>query len=198
MSFSVKQRTDFGAAVKALRETATGKEATMYTALRDLFVDILGYPKTSIVVDTAGARGRPDVTIYAPGGAASSRVSWIVIEAKDETGAVSTGSKRLKLYAEKAKYIMADTAYFVMVDPQRLVARGAGLGRQEDADIEVEWATVTPEAFFQALEPLRAEVAGVPAVMQRFRDGDENLIACDRLSIEESADAAAKLATRVN
>ncbi len=29
MSFSVKQRTDFGAAVKALRETAAGKEATM-------------------------------------------------------------------------------------------------------------------------------------------------------------------------
>ena len=173
MSFSVKQRTDFGAAVKALRETAPGKEATMYTALRDLFVDILDYPKTSIVVDTAGARGGPDVTVYAPGGAASSRVSWIVMEAKDEVGAISIGSKRLKLYAEKAKYITADTD--VMVDPQRLVARGAGLGRQEDADIEVEWATVTPEAFFQALEPLRAEVAGVPAVMQRFRDGDESL-----------------------
>jgi hypothetical protein len=198
MSFSVKQRTEFGAAVKALRETGAGKEATMYTALRDLFVDILGYPKTSIVVDTAGARGRPDVTVFAPGGAASSRVSWIVMEAKDEKDAVSTGAKRLKLYAEKAKYITADTAYFVMVDPQRLVARGAGLGRQEDADIEVKWATVTPEAFFQALEPLRAEVAGVPAVMQRFRDGDESLIACDRLSIEESADAAAILATRVN
>jgi hypothetical protein len=164
----------------------------MHTALRDLFVDILGYPKTSIVVDTAGARGRPDVTIYAPGGAVSSQVSWIVLEAKDETGAVSTGTKRLKLYAEKAKYITADTAYFVMVDPQQLIARGAGLGRQEHADIELEWATVTPEAFLHALEPLRAEVAGIPVVMQRFRDGDESLIACDRLSIEESADAAAK------
>ncbi len=47
MTFSTKQRTDFAAAVKALRETAPGKEATMYTALRDLFVDILAYPKTS-------------------------------------------------------------------------------------------------------------------------------------------------------
>lgn len=35
------------------------KEATMYTALRDLFVEVLGYPKTSIVVDTAGTPGRP-------------------------------------------------------------------------------------------------------------------------------------------
>lgn len=54
-------------------------------------------------------------------------------------------------------------------------------------------ATITPEAFFHALEPLRADVAGVPAVMQRFRDGDESLIACDRLSIDDSANAAAKL-----
>ena len=41
----------------------------MYTALRDLFVDVLGYPKTAIVVDTASMRGRPDVTVFAPGGA---------------------------------------------------------------------------------------------------------------------------------
>lgn len=32
MSFSPTQRTEFGAAVKALRETDAGKEATMYTA----------------------------------------------------------------------------------------------------------------------------------------------------------------------
>ncbi|MPZ36326.1 MAG: N-6 DNA methylase [Rhodospirillales bacterium] len=198
MALSTKQRTDFAAAVKALRETSPGKEATMYTALRDLFVDILGYPKSSIVVDTAGVRGRPDLTVYAPGGAASTRVSWIVMEAKAEPGAVSTGAKRTKLYAEKAKYITTDTAYFVMVDPQRLVARGTGLGRQEHADIEIEWATVTPEAFEHGLEPLRAEVASVPAVMQKFRDGDESLIACDRLSIDENADAAIQLATRIN
>jgi hypothetical protein len=68
MSFSAKQRSDFEAAVEALRNTVKGKEATMYTALRDIFVDVLGYPKTSIVVDTAGLRGRPDITIHAPGG----------------------------------------------------------------------------------------------------------------------------------
>jgi hypothetical protein len=198
MSFSAKQRADFADAVKALLETARGKEATMYTALRDLFVDILGYSKTSVVIDTSGARGRPDLTVYAPGGASATRVSWIVMEAKDEKDAVSSGAKRVKLFAEKAKYITADTAYFVMVDPQRLVARGAGMGRQEHADIEVNWASATPETFLGKLEPLRAEVAGVPAVMQRFRDGEESLIACDRLSVDDKAGEAAKLATRIN
>jgi hypothetical protein len=45
----------------------------MYTALRDLFVDLLQYPKTSVVTDTAGERGRPDLTVYASGGAAGAR-----------------------------------------------------------------------------------------------------------------------------
>jgi hypothetical protein len=70
MTFTPKQRADFKAAVDALQATVKGKEATMYTSLRDLFVDILGYAKTSVVVDTAGTRGRPDLTVYAPGGAA--------------------------------------------------------------------------------------------------------------------------------
>jgi hypothetical protein len=119
--------------VKALRDTEVGKEATMYTALRDLFVDLLGYPKINVVTDIAGKRGRPDLTVYAPGGTAGSRIAWIVIEAKDEKGAVSDQTQRLKLYAEKAKYITADTAYIVMVDPVMLVARGAGIGKQADA-----------------------------------------------------------------
>lgn len=171
----------------------------MYTALRDLFVDILDYPKTSVVVDTAGTRGRPDLTVYAPGGANASRVSWIVLEAKDERGAVSTPAKRLKLFAEKAKYITADTAFFVMADPVKLIARGIGLGRETTADIEVPWDGLTIEAFAQALAPLRAEVAGVPIVLERFRSGDESLIACDRLSGDESKmPAAEKLAIQIN
>jgi hypothetical protein len=46
----------FDAAVHALIATVKGKEATMYTAPRDLFVDVLGYPKTGIVLDNAGKR----------------------------------------------------------------------------------------------------------------------------------------------
>lgn len=121
MPLTAKQRVDFDATIRALRETEIGKEATMYTVLRDLFVDLLQYPRTSVVVDTAGRRGRPDLTVYAPGGATGGRVAWIVLEAKDERDAVSDPAKRLKLYAEKAKYITSDTAYIVMVDPVILV-----------------------------------------------------------------------------
>ncbi len=196
MIFSAKQKTEFDAAVTALRTTVKGKEATMYTALRDLFVDVLGYPKTNIVVDTAGMRGRPDVTIFAPGGAEDSRVSWIVGECKDEHGAVGSPAARLSLYAEKAKYITADTAYFMMADPQMLVIRSVGSGN--DADIEVPWAGLTIDAFAETLAPLRAEVAGVPELLREFRAGNESLIARDKLTALADADAATKVAIQIN
>jgi hypothetical protein len=164
MSFSAKQKNDFDAAIASLEATPKGKEATMYTSLRDLFVDVLGYPKTSIVVDTAGTRGRPDISVFAPGGATGSRVSWIVGEVKDEHGAVANPANRVALFAEKAKYITADTAYFIMADPQMLVFRGVGLGPQ--ADIEVPWAGLSIEAFAEVLAPLRSEVAGVPEMLR--------------------------------
>ena len=141
-------------------------------------------------------RGRPDVTVFGPGGADSSRVAWIVGECKDEHGAVASGPARLSLYAEKAKYITADTAYFMMADPGMLVIRPIGSG--DAADIEVPWAGLTIEAFAEKLAPLRAEVAGVPEMLQEFRAGNETLIARDKLTAAPAADAAEQLAVQIN
>ncbi|MGK4495652.1 hypothetical protein ACSLVN_27975, partial [Klebsiella pneumoniae] len=77
---------------------------------------------------------------YAEGATAGSRVAWIVVEAKDEPGATALGAARTKLFAEKAKYITADTAFFVMVDPVSFVARSTGPGQQNTPDIEITWA----------------------------------------------------------
>ena len=170
----------------------------MYTCLYNLFVDVLGYPKTTVVIDTSGARGRPDLTVYAPGGAATGKVAWMVVEAKDEHGAVAAGARRVKLFAEKAKYITADTAFFVMVDPVMIVVRGTGAGQQGHNDVEVPWSGLTIDDFASRLEPLRAAIAGVPEVLGRFRSGDESLIGCDPLSVPDASDASMKLAAQVN
>lgn len=198
VTFTTKQRNAFKDAVRALRETALGRESTMYTALFSLFVEVLGYSRSSVVIDTSGARGRPDLTIYAPGGTAGSRIAWIVVEAKAEPGQAADHTKRGRLYGEKAKYITADTAYIMMVDPTIIVARGASIGHAS-ADIEVPLvARLTLETFAETLAPLRAEVGGVPAVLGRFRNGDETLIACDKLSAEDGADDNTRLAVRVS
>ena len=196
MPFSSKQRSDFDAAVQALRATPRGKEATMYTSLRDLFVDVLGYPKLNVVVDTTGRRGRPDITIYAPGASPGFRVDWIVGEAKAEPGAVSNPTSRAILFAEKAKYITADTAYFAMMDPDMMVVRTVGAVGL--AELTVRWKGLTIDAFFENLAHLRYEVAGVPELLREFRAGNEALIARDKLMAPVGADDATVVAVQVN
>ena len=76
MTFNAGTRETFQNSIAALVATESGKEASMYTVLRDLFTDVLGYPKTSVVTDVGSQRGRPDVTVFAPGGNDAGRVSW--------------------------------------------------------------------------------------------------------------------------
>ena len=172
----------FDIARNSLVATAKGLEPTMYGPLRDLFVEVLGYPPQDVDIDRSGARGRPDITVFAPGAVESSKVAWIVLEAKDEHDACKTPAKRKALFAEKSKYITADTAWFIMVDPTTLVARPADRGGDASTDIVLDLATLTYDAFIESTAELRAEIAGVPHLLSRFRDGDESLIAIDRLT----------------
>jgi SAM-dependent methyltransferase len=172
----------FDIAVATLRATERGQEATMYGPLRDLFIEVLGYPPQHVDIDRSGARGRPDITVFAPGATDGSKVAWIVLEAKDEHDACKTNAKRAALFAAKSKYITADTAWFVMVDPTTLVARPADRGGDASTDIVLDLATLTHQSFVTGLAELRSDVAGVPHMLARFRAGDESLIAVDRLT----------------
>jgi hypothetical protein len=78
----------FTEAIRLIRETKKGQEAAMYGPLRDLFCDVLAYPRGSVVIDVAGEAGRPDVTCRAPSGITDRNgkgmeVDWIVVEAKE-------------------------------------------------------------------------------------------------------------------
>ncbi len=79
MPFTNEQRERFDLAKNGLLGTAPGRESTMYGYLRDLFVEVLGYAGNEVFIDTAGARGRPGLTVFAPGGNNAARVAWIVV-----------------------------------------------------------------------------------------------------------------------
>lgn len=146
---SPKER--FGIAREKLVATENGQEATMYGPLRDLFVEVLGYPPSDVDIDRSGARGRPDLTVFAPGGAPGAKVAWIVLEAKDEHGACKTEAGRKALFAEKSKYITADTAWFVMVEPTILVARPADRGGDASTDIVVDYSRRYPHGHLRSV-----------------------------------------------
>ena len=154
----------------------------MYAPLRDIFAAALGYDRRSIDIDRAGTRGRPDLTVFAPGGREGTVVPWIVLEAKEEHGSVADRTRRAVLFEEKAKYITADTAWFVFVDPTMLVARPVERGASDAGDIELHLASVTIEEFAIKFAALAADRSGVPILLERFRSGDNSLIATERLS----------------
>jgi hypothetical protein len=103
-----KPEASFAEAIQSLRDTPTGQEAAMYGPLRDIFCDVLGYPRPKVVIDVAGEGGRPDVTCRAPSGLTdragkSIDIDWIVVEAKAEHHAFSSESKRELIFAKKSK-----------------------------------------------------------------------------------------------
>lgn len=190
------ERATFDEAVSTLYGTGKGRESVMYGPLRDLF-QLLGYARRHIHIDMVGRRGRADITVQAPGGNARGEVVWIVVEAKDERGAAADPVRRRALYQEKAKYITSDTAYILMVDPTAIVIRNTAMGAQSEGDIVLPLNGLTLETFLDKSAPIRAEVAGVPEVLKRFREGDESIIACDRLTAAADADADAELAAQI-
>ena len=69
-----------------------------------------------------------------------------------------------------------------MVDPTAWVARPADRGTDASTDIVLDLERVSFEEFSRQCANLHANAAGVPKRLERFRDGDETLIAVDRLS----------------
>ena len=166
----------------------------MYGPLRDIFCDVLDYPRSSVHIDIAGEAGRPDVTCRAPSGimdrnGKSLDIDWMVVEAKDEHDAFSTAGKREAIFAQKAKYIRPDTAWFVMADPTIIVARPVMNSTHDSAnDIVFALDSAADEAGFRhTFARLSYGVAGVPQRLKAFREGDTSLIATEKLTIPEKA-----------
>ncbi|MCX8507325.1 MAG: hypothetical protein ORN49_00355, partial [Rhodobacteraceae bacterium] len=164
----------------------------MYGPLRDLFCDILGYPKGSVLLDIAGEAGRPDVTCRAPSGITDRHgkaleIDWIVVEAKDEHDAFSSLAKREAIFGQKAKYIRPDTAWFVMVDPKIFIARPV-MGEKQDTANDIVFPLgddVNEDTFRTAFARMAYDVAGVPRRLKHFREGDTTLIATEKLNMPD-------------
>ncbi len=192
MAKTPKSATTLQSIVELICATQKGQEAAMYGPLRDLFCDVLGYPKGSVLIDITGEAGRPDVTCRAPSGIADRsgkafEIDWVVVEAKDEHDAFSSPAKREAIFGQKAKYIRPDTAWFVMVDPKVFIARPV-MGAKHEIANDIVFplgATVDEESFKTVFARMAYDVAGVPQRLKSFREGDVSLIATEKLNMPD-------------
>jgi len=151
-----------------LQNTQDGQERNMYSIIKEMLISA-GVNRTRIVIDSniTDTRKAPDLMIKDDMGK-----PWAVIEVKDEHDAFEQGSKRESIFRDKKGYIdPLSTAWFLMVDPTRLVLRRVEhLDENSNDDLDLKWATTDYDDFQEAL----SQVAIDNPVMRRleaFREG---------------------------
>lgn len=193
----------FDETIEKLRSTPKGKEAAMYGPIRDIIIHILGYVAADVDIDTAGEGGRPDVTARAPSGLEDAKgrpakIDWIVVEAKDEHNCFVDATSRESIFEKKSKYVGADTAWFVMVEPCAWILRPvAGNSLTPDADISISLDGITEQDFKRLTAVLTADKAGVSTQLARFREGDLRMIAVEKLSVQTSSAPSKRVLNRI-
>lgn len=186
-------KVSFAEIASTIADTRNGQEATMYPRLFELFIHFLGYGRSAVLADANGDAGRPDITVRAPSGLTQAsgkphEIDWIVLEAKDGRTNLANEHMREALFAEKSKYITPNTAWFVMVNPTLFIARPVMSGDHSPVnDITFSFLAESEEDFIRKFDGLRADRAGVPDRLRRFREGDTSLIATDRLIVRDDA-----------
>lgn len=187
---------NFANTLDEIQKTNKGRERNMYAHIRDLFAFVFNHPTARILIDSTSdeARGIPDLIVRAPNGLSNKKnepelCEWIVIEAKDERGIFRDPISREIVFAEKSKYIGIFTEWFLMIDPEVLVARPVTMRSQLDFDprndVVIELKTASEASLKQALWFLDASLAGVTSALKAFRKGDESKIAVIKLRVND-------------
>lgn len=176
----------FDSAKAALMATPPGRERNMYAVVRDILLNTLGHEAAQVLIDSQSELGEgiPDLILRAPLDEAT-LIDWAVFEVKDEPGIFRAPATREAVFMEKIKYVRLFTEWFVMIDPEVLVARPVAMRSQwtfdPAADIVLAWADTDETEFCRRLACLAAANAGVSASLREFRAGDLSKIACVKL-----------------
>jgi len=133
-------------------------EPDLYPYVRDVFTDMLGYPKDHVRVSTKGEQGKiPDIVATSVEAKPKDEIYWLVGEVKKERGAFRSAQYRREVWEDQLKgYVSADTVYALLIDPVTLtILRPDGSEVktvQLDSHSAVELVSPTTECSLTALQ----------------------------------------------
>jgi len=78
--------------------------------IRDFLSNLLDYPKDSVVTEDVSGGGYPDIKLLT-----AEKVAWVVGDLKKEDTELSTEAGRLRLWAQKRKYVEGLTQYVLFI-----------------------------------------------------------------------------------
>lgn len=194
-----RRRSSFADIVAAITGCQRGQERNLYPYIRDLFIKVLGYRASDLLVDTSDeAGGVPDLAVLAPNGMTDGSglpltTRWLVVEVKDEPGVFRRPGSRERIFREKAKYIGLDTAWFVLLDPECFVLRpvtSRSAIYDPARDSVLLWEGLSEEAFGSACREIHADNSAVNPRLEAFRRGEEEHIAEVKLTQAGASEGA--------
>lgn len=95
-----------------------GNEPDLYPYLKDLFVDVLGYPKENVKINSTQRSGFPDILLNSKDSTSKLPIVWVCAEVKRERGLFRDAQERKNvLESQLKKYITADSVYALLIDP---------------------------------------------------------------------------------
>lgn len=190
-----KGNYSFNKTVNIIKATLMGQERNMYSHIKDIFVNTLGFGIEDIKIDTrTNAGGIPDLAVNTNGMA-----RWIVVEVKDEKGVFYNDTNRQNIFEQKHRYIETDTEWFVFIDPGFIFVRAVQQGKKKEtyapaSDIKVPWDELLSEniflegIFLEKLDCISQAAANRKVKLGNFREGKTDFIASIKLiGDEESA-----------
>ncbi len=93
-------------------------EIDLYPHVRELFVNMFGYPKDHIHLIEKGSQGKtPDLSLVSADASPRSNTYWVVGEVKKERGVFRSRDYRKEQWEKQLKeYVSADTTYALFID----------------------------------------------------------------------------------
>jgi len=109
------------AALERLREWSGESEPDLYFYIKEFFIEVLGYPRESVKINTVQKKGVPDVTVISKDSTSKLQIAWISAEVKRERGIFRDSRARKEvLESQLQRYVTADTVYALLIDPGTL------------------------------------------------------------------------------
>jgi hypothetical protein len=95
-----------------------GNEPDLYPYIKDLFVDVFGYPKENVKINSTQRAGFPDILLNSKDSTSQLQIAWVCAEVKRERGLFRDAQARKDaLETQLKKYITADSVYALLIDP---------------------------------------------------------------------------------
>jgi len=167
---STKAQVD---ALNKMRRWQGGNELDLYPYIKDFFVDVLGYPKESVRINSTQREGFPDIILLSKDSTPQRPIPWVCAEVKRERGLFREVDPRKDAVETRLKkYVTPDTIYGLLIEPSTIAVYLPDCRETRVVELdEVNVSNLTDPTDSHTLQFLSYENSVSEKSLEGFRSG---------------------------